>query len=357
MALVMVASCGKTKDAWQGTVEEIDGITVVKNPLEPLYGIEAFRMEEELCIGETEGREEYMFQRLYTLVVNPNEDIYVLDYQAKHIKMFDKEGTYIRTIGKPGQGPGELQIPLGLFFSYTGELIVGDTNRISYFTEDGEFIKSTPYKGGMIHVRKIDQEGNFYATDIIMEKGIYEVKKYDPEFNYLISFGSSPLQSAGGSKKRNPFFTLIRFDLIQGARLICGYAGEGYILKIMDTERNLLRRIEKDYTPLEPTQEDVDESQEGIPPEMKRELDVPKYFPPFRGMMTDDEGRIYVSTFKRTPDRKKYYYDIFDAEGKYILTVPFKSGPRIILNNRIYTIEEDEDGYQCVKRYKVSWNY
>jgi hypothetical protein len=150
---------------------------------------------------------------------------------------------------------------------------------------------------------------------------------------------------------------VIRYDVINGTQLLCGYSGEGYILNIKDNSGKLLRRIEKDYTPLEPTQEDIDESEEGIPPEMKRELDVPKYFPPFIRMIADDEGRIYVSTFERTPDRKKYYFDIFDAEGKYILKVPFKSSPRVILNNRIYTIEEDEDGYQFVKRYKVTWNY
>ena len=33
---------------WKGTIEEIDGVTVVRNPKEPMYGSEVFHLEEEL---------------------------------------------------------------------------------------------------------------------------------------------------------------------------------------------------------------------------------------------------------------------------------------------------------------------
>ena len=351
---LIVLACGQQKDKWQGTIQEVDGVTIVMNPEDPIHNAESFEMIEELSIGEREGREEYMFQRLFTLAVNANEDIYVLDYQANHIRKFDKEGEYISTIGKSGQGPGELQAPRSLFCSDQGELVVGDINRVSYFTLDGEFLRSTAYKGGMIIIRDMDSEGNFYAFDIVGAENVYEVKKFDSEFNHITSFGTSPLPNPN---EDNPFFSVLRFDIIQGTRLVSGYAEEGYVLEIKDTSGNLMRKIEKEYTPLEPTQEDVEEQTADDPPEMKRKLSVPKYFPPFRIMMADDEGRIYVYTYERTPDREKYYYDIFDTEGKYIFKIPFESRPHVIKKNRIYTIDEDEDGYEYVMRYKVIWNY
>ena len=97
----MLVSCGGGKAGWKGSIDVIEGVTVIKNPIEPLYGIEAFIMEEDLSIGEAEGREEYMFQQISSIAVGPNEDIYVLDGKAKHVKVFDKQGNYIRTIGKP----------------------------------------------------------------------------------------------------------------------------------------------------------------------------------------------------------------------------------------------------------------
>lgn len=352
--LILVVSCSQQRSKWQGTIEEVDGVTVVRNPIGAMYGEDVFQIDEELSIGEAEGRKEYMFQRLRTLAVNANEDIYVLDYQAKHIKMFNKEGEYVCTIGKPGQGPGELQSPMNFFCSDQGELVVGDINRVSYFSLDGEFLRSTAYKGGQIIIQDMDSDGNFYAFDIVGAENIYEVKKFDSEFNHIASFGTSPLPNPN---EDNPFFSVLRFDIIQGTRIVSGYAEEGYVLEIKDTSGNLMRRIEKKYTPLEPTQEDVDEQTADYPPEMKRELSIPKYFPPFRRMMADDEGRIYVYTYERTPDREKSFFDIFDAEGKYIFKVPFKSRPHVIKKNKIYTFEEDEGGYQYVKRYKVTWKF
>ena len=206
----------------------------------------------------------------------------------------------------------------------------------------------------MIIIQEIDNDGNLYALDIVREKNVYELNKYDPDFNHIASFGSSPLPNVD---LRNPFFSVLRFDIIQGDRLVSGYAEEGYVLKIRDTSGNLMRKIEKEYTPLEPTQQDIEERTADTPPEMKRKLSIPKYKPPFRWMLADDEGRIYVYTYERTPDREKYYYDIFDAEGKYIFKIPLKSRPHVILRNKIYTIAQDEDGYEFVKRFGIVWKY
>ena len=59
-ALIMLVCCSQQKTEWKGTIEEVDGVTVVKNPKEPMYGEDAISLEEELSIGEAEGREEYM---------------------------------------------------------------------------------------------------------------------------------------------------------------------------------------------------------------------------------------------------------------------------------------------------------
>ena len=53
----------------------------------------------------------------------------------------------------------------------------------------------------------------------------------------------------------------------------------------------------------------------------------------------------------------KFYFDVFNTEGKYIAKVPLNALPQYWKNRKMYTIEEDEDGYQYVKRYKVTWKY
>ena len=59
--LLVFVSCQKKEAEWKGTIEEMDGVTVIKNPKEPMYGEDVFSLEEELSIGEAEGKEKYMF--------------------------------------------------------------------------------------------------------------------------------------------------------------------------------------------------------------------------------------------------------------------------------------------------------
>lgn len=356
MILLLSLSCSQKKAVWKGTiVEDANDITVVHNPKEPIYEPDVLSLEEELSIGEVEGEEEYMFQSIFTLAVNDRDDIYVMDSKAKHIKMFGQDGKYLKTIGQPGQGPGEFQNPAYMFFTEQDQIIVYDMTRLSYFSQDGSFLESDSIKPTLPWkiVQEVDQEGNLFAVELNNEKGVYELKKFDPEFNYVCSFGTSPLPVQTG--KRDPFFSVLRFDIINGDQVLFGYAGKGYILEIMDKTAKLVKRIENDYTPVKVTQEDIEKRAADYPPEV--EFSSPKYFPPFSRIVADDEGRVYVQTYEKTLDGEKYNFDIFDSQGRYILKVPFKSRPHIIKNNKFYSIEENEKGYQFVKRYKMSWTF
>lgn len=362
LSLLATLSCSQQKTGrkgtgWKGTVDTVEGVAVVKNPEEPMYGEDCFILEEELTIGEAEGREEYMFQSIFTIAVNDDGDIYVLDTKAQHVKVFDKDGQYSRTFGRPGQGPGELYLPRSLVYTDSDEMVVGNISSISYFTSEGEYFKSIPLATVQILSIDIDNAGNIFGYSIDREKMVYTLKKYDPELNELLFYGSSPLPTEEYRRtgKRNAFFTLLRWDIINGDQIVTGYPEEGYVVKIFDVSGNLIRRIEKEYTPVEITQKDFEEEIAGHPLELKKDYYAPKHFPPFWTVSADDEGRIWVATSERTSDGEKRFYDIFDAEGKYILKVPLRVGPRFIKKGKFYTIEEDEEGYQFVKRYKITW--
>ena len=90
------------------------------------------------------------------------------------------------------------------------------------------------------------------------------------------------------------------------------------------------------------------------PAELRKDLEAPRFYPPFWTLNVDDEGRIWVYTSERTADREKRMFDVFDTEGKYILKVALKASPHIF-KNKMYCIEEDEDGFRFVKRYNIVW--
>ena len=84
------------------------------------------------------------------------------------------------------------------------------------------------------------------------------------------------------------------------------------------------------------------------------------HFFPLKGLSVDEDGNIFVCTFEKGQKKNSYIYDVFEPQGKYITRVPLKPMPDTLLfwkKRKLYTIEEDEEGYQYVKRYKITWNY
>jgi hypothetical protein len=353
---VVPISCKQQKTEWQGTIEEVDGVTVVKNPKEPIYEGDVFILEEELSIGETDGQPEYMFSYIRSIAVDEEERIYVLDWKEALVKVFDLNGKYLKTIGKKGQGPGEFQSPLTLMITSQNELVVEDIARaLSFFSLEGKFIRNLSTATIRALSFDIDSEGNMIANVIVREKENprYELRKFDSELNFLYALGSSPLPSVNRSGF-NPFIPTIRAAINQKDQIITGYP-EKYEIKIFDKSGTFIRRIMKEYDPVEITEEEIKEATEGLPPDMK--FSIPKYHNAYSWFITDDEGRIFVRTYERTADGKGYYCDVFDEEGKYIAKILLSFTPRIWKNNKIYTIEEDEEGYQYIKRYKATWKY
>jgi sugar lactone lactonase YvrE len=84
------------------------------------------------------------------VVVAPNGDIFVADGHGGNtnarIVKFNKDGTFIKTWGKKGAGPGEIDIPHAIAMDSRGQLFLGDrqNNRIQIFDQDGNYLDQWP---------------------------------------------------------------------------------------------------------------------------------------------------------------------------------------------------------------------
>jgi len=86
-ALIMLVSFGGKKAELKGIIEEENGVTVVKNPREPMYSENVISLKKELSIGDVEGKKEYIFFQKRNIAVDDEENIYVLDRKEFHIKV------------------------------------------------------------------------------------------------------------------------------------------------------------------------------------------------------------------------------------------------------------------------------
>ena len=104
-----LSACGDARKSATDADVAIDtiGDTIVVRTLSgSVWGGDA-TLVPEVSIGELDGPDEYLFGNVTSIAVDDDRTVYVFDGQAQHIRIFDSAGTYIRTLGRPGEGPGE----------------------------------------------------------------------------------------------------------------------------------------------------------------------------------------------------------------------------------------------------------
>ncbi len=72
--------------------------------------------------------------------------VYITDTGNERVQVFTTEGEFVRMLGTPGSGAGELMEPVGIAVTDDGTVLVADTNngRIARFTPDGEALEPWP---------------------------------------------------------------------------------------------------------------------------------------------------------------------------------------------------------------------
>lgn len=359
--VLFLDACQQQKTDWRGTSEEVEGVMVIKNPKIPMHSDDIFIIEQDLSIGAKEGPEEYMFSSLSSLAVDEDGNLYVFDSRQAKIKVFDQDGIFVREFGKMGQGPGEFLFPWGIAISPEQKLIVCDfmARRLKYFSLDGKYQEDKPTwrEGGLLDMR-VDSKGNFVGQVYTSEENaVYSLKKFNPNFEPLITLKSIERDKIPILESLAPKLIWCISDLDE---IIWGFS-KTYEIYIHNPEGILLRKIIKDFNPIQIVKEDYSQEVKNkfggrpIPPEFEQEL--PNNYPAIRSISVDNDGRLFVGTFEKVDPGEGYYCDIFDSEGKYLSKALLKSFPRVWKGGKFYAIENDVYGYQYVKRYNVTWNY
>ena len=144
-----------------------DMVLLVDNDTHQLFGFDSHG-NLELTIGE---RNRPSFQAPFNhptnVAVAPNGDIYVTDgYGNSSVHCFGKDGTWIRSWGRPGSGPGEFSTPHSVWVDGDNRVLVADreNNRVQLFDAAGRYITEW---GGFYHPMDIfvDRDGMIYVTD------------------------------------------------------------------------------------------------------------------------------------------------------------------------------------------------
>ena len=380
--LILFNACGQQKTEWQGTIEEVDGVAVVKNPREPMYGEVAFELKENLSIGN-QGDDNYIFYRAIDVESDSEGNIYVLDAGNHRIQKFDINGNYLLTFGRKGEGPADLHSPIDLFIDNTDLIYVSDVgiNRLSVFDSEGNFVNSCNFNDNSIgKIVGVNPNGEIVLimdsispnTDQNFMVFLYQLDMYSHNLEYIrtvYELDIPIMQNFVREEKRLslsvPFQKRICSVMDFSGNLYIGDSMQNSIL-VYSPNGQCIRHIVNKYDQLKVTKQDIedlvnkefqeDENEKKFWADTVRDdLKSPDYKPYFeRFIFTQNKLLIQRNSSDEVKDS---CFDIFNLDGEYIGKLMLQIKPKNWKHNNCYSIEEGKDGYQYIKRYKVTWKY
>ncbi len=179
----------------------------VTNPDKPAHGKWDFKPVKLWEIDEVAGD---VFADIGNITADENGTVYAADWKNFKVFILDKNGTFISSFGKKGEGPGEMK-RLGRFFLVNGKIAFPDrgANRVHYFSKRGKYMKSiimpaTLTPRGMIDENRLisvpyinwrdpkgKAEGFIYNIKDKSKKTIFQFASYRKGMVHKSSGGSS----------------------------------------------------------------------------------------------------------------------------------------------------------------------
>lgn len=399
---VAVAACGTGSEVACGpqvVTDRIGDTVVVRTLSGSVWGGEA-TLVPELSIGEVEGPDEYLFGRIGSIAVDKDRSVYVFDQQAREVRVFDPEGGYVRTLGGPGQGPGELQQPEAMALLPDGRVVVRDPGnaRLQIYGPDEESVEEWPYVPAFYSNRPLwtDDRGRTYvaARDLADPTGFGRdlLAVFDPDGTprdtVAPPHGDFEAETVTGERDGAratygvPFAPRAIWVVHPSGHFVSGISSSYAIdLEVPDG----VLRMEREYEPARVFPREADHArartERGIgmtvPGWTWDGPSIPDTKPPFTGLYPGRDGRLWVavSTEAREvenedhdPDspfsmplvwRSPLRFDVFEADGTYLGAVnppeDFSSSPFPVFDgDDVWAVSRDDLGIQRVVRYRIT---
>ena len=378
-------------------VDTIGDTTVVRTLSGSIWETEA-RLVPEVSIGELDGPEEYLFGRIGSLAVDSDRNVYVFDAQALHVRVFNADGTYITTLGREGEGPGEFGRAETIAVLPDGRLLVRDPGnmRVQVFdlasggTEEWVYNSGNTYRAGApLHT---DVRGRTFLLtsdqardDIIIvlgSDGTHLDTLPEPTTDYERVLVSAATEDGGASvTSAVPFTPRFFWTVHPSGHFLTGLSSD-YRVDFEGDDGVL--RIERAYDPVPVSGEERNYRRESLVRMIRFSVPdwtwdgprIPDYKPIFDELLTGRNGRIWVrltavgqrvENENHDPDnpfsepvtwRESTRYDVFEPDGTYLgVVVPpdeFSRYPDPVFDgDLVWAVTVDELGVERVVRYRI----
>jgi len=328
--LQLLLSCSKQNETC--TVVETNGVKTYKNKNLPadskfsLTPVKVFTIEGIPAEITDSAR---LITHPFALDVDKSGNIFILDHYSSTVKKFDRDGKFVKSFGRQGNGPGEMSSSFCL--SILNDTIFvedGGSARMVKFDLEGKFIANVNLNKVSPNFLSSIQNKFFISNnfDVKMEKdGVqlgYNLALMNSKFEVTKQLNSVYLKV--GPQGCNFLDLASIFAHSENEVFVAENSDSRYKIKVLDLSGNLKYQIEKDFKKIPLLKDEVEK--------LKKQL-IKSYGPetanittPYKkainNMFVDKNNRLWViSSQERKPENKKNFYaDIFQ-DGVFLNTI------------------------------------
>jgi hypothetical protein len=385
LASLFIAACSSRVEGPRRIVE--NGIEVVVNDTGP-YLVKgephALSLHEEFRIDtESDALSVAGLSDIAAVDADSRGRIYICQ-RAKGrdplIFQFDNRGNFLKSFGRIGQGPGEIQSPYYLRITAKDQIPVFNrgANRLTFLDPDGRLVvtKKLQFPPGIDLVPQTGiwllENGNILAYYISLREDqkiqMIAAGLFGPDFQKI-----RDLVELDASKEPEEYKNIFLEKPVIGVSKTAIYVGWGKAgndIAVYDLDGRLIRKIRVPFTPVKVSPGSRAELLARAPQNHPvRRLRIPNLFPPFLSLFSDDLGRLYIARFEKEKDSGTNLCDVISADGVWILRAGlgyndlsrYLMEPRsydvVLKNDRCLCVREKPSGFKEIVVYSMIWSW
>jgi hypothetical protein len=383
LASLFIAACSSRIEGPKRIVE--NGIEVVVNDTGP-YLVKgephALSLHEEFRIDtESDALSVAGLSDIAAVDADSRGRIYVCQ-RAKGrdplIFQFDNRGNFLKSFGRIGQGPGEIQSPYYLRITAKDEIPIFDrsADRLIFLDPDGRLVVTKKLLPGP-SINLVPQAGIW-----LLENGnilAFYISLREDQKIQMIGIGLfgadfqkiRDLLEFDASKEPEEYKNIFLEKPVIGVSKAAIYVGWGKAendIAIYNLDGRLKRKIRVPFTPVKVSPGSRAELLARAPQNHPvRRLRIPDLFPPFLSLFSDDLGRLYIARFEIEKDSGTNLCDIISTDGVLILRAGLgyndlsryllepRSYDVFIKNDRCYCVRDKASGFKEIIVFSMDW--
>ena len=342
---------------------------------------EGWRLVEEIRITGDEGTESEVINPS-SVTVDAQGRIWLVDQKPAGIKVYERDGRFVRTVGREGEGPGELRV--GFLAAAGGFMVLHDprVTRTSVYDTAGVFVRSWSSQCCYWSEIAVDKAGRIYVPGMWGGKGEPSGTTYyrytldgTPVDTLVVPMGEDvrywTVKSGKGQSEMMmttsvPFTPEMRYGFDPEGGFVLGWSGD-YQLAVSRTGRDTIGLFGRSWT-AEPipdvlrrdTVEAMIKDHDNIDPALLRASfhveDVPAVRPAFEDLTVAVDGHRWVRVGPWPGGGTRY--DVFDPSGAWLgavqVPVVFSPWRGVTIGADYFVVPiEDEDGRPAIVRYRI----